>query len=54
MDPRIQTAVGAGLVTTPFWVDLLQAMSLVAGTIAAITGAILGVHGVWKMIRGRK
>lgn len=48
---KVQVAVGAALITTPFWVDILQYTSLIAGAIAAVAGAIIGLHGVYKIFR---
>ncbi len=46
-----QTLTGVVLVTTPFWADFLTTVNIVAGAIAAICGAILGVTGVWRLLR---
>jgi len=51
---KTQAAVGAGLVTTPLWVYLLQSAALIASTIAAVCGAILGLHAVWRLWRRRR
>lgn len=47
-------AAGTALVTTPFWVEILQDVNLIASTVAAITGAITGlviVYRLWKRSR---
>lgn len=51
--PKVQIAVGGGLMTTPGWVMLFQNISIVASTIAAVCGAILGIAGVYRMWRRR-
>jgi len=49
--PKVQVAVGGGLMTTPGWMMLFQGISIVASTIAAICGAIIGVYGVYRLLR---
>jgi hypothetical protein len=47
----IQTAAGAVLLTTPFWAQLLYTVNIVAATIASVCGAIVGLGGVWRILR---
>jgi hypothetical protein len=47
----IQTAAGAVLLTAPFWAQLLYTVNIVAATIASICGAIVGLNGVWRIVR---
>ncbi len=47
----IQTAAGALLLAAPFWVQLLTTVNIVAATIASICGAIVGLIGVWRIVR---
>ncbi len=49
-----QTAAGAVLLTTPFWADFLYTVNIVAATIAAICGAIVGLAGVWRIFASRR
>jgi hypothetical protein len=51
--PKVQVAVGGGLMTTPGWVILFQNISVIASAIAAVCGAILGISGVYRMWRQR-
>lgn len=51
---KLEAVVGAGLVTTPVWASFLQNVSLIASTIAAITGAIIGLHAVWRLWKRRR
>ncbi len=51
---KAEAMLGAGLVTTPFWVWLLQATSLVASTIVAVCGAIIAINAVWRMYKRRR
>lgn len=54
IQPKVQAAIGAGLMSTPLWVNVLQTASLIASTIAAICGAIVGIHAVIRICRGKK
>jgi len=47
----IQTATGFALAASPFWVNFLYTVNIVAATIAAICGAIVGLAGVWRITR---
>lgn len=50
-------AEGAGgtvLMTVPLWQIVLQDISLVASAVAAVCGAILGVHAVYRLWRRRR
>lgn len=56
MDPsiaqtKIEASVGAALITTPLWALILQDISFIASTIAAVCGAIIGLHAVWRLLR---
>lgn len=46
---KMEAGIGAALITTPFWVWLLQTTGLIASTIAAVCGAIVGIHAVWRL-----
>jgi hypothetical protein len=49
-----QTATGIVLLTTPFWVEVLYAVDVVAATIASVCGAIVGLVGVWRIFRQKR
>lgn len=53
MDDRVlaktEAALGGVLFVTPLWVTVVQDVSLIAGMVAAVTGAIIGVHAVWRL-----
>jgi hypothetical protein len=51
---KAEALIGAGLVTTPVWAIFLQDVSLIASTIAAVTGAIIGLHAVWRLVQRRR
>jgi hypothetical protein len=50
----VQTATGAVLLTTPFWAQLLYTVNIIAATIASICGAVVGLTGLWRIVRGHK
>ena len=50
-NPKTQIAVGSALSATPFWLTAFQNVSIVAGAIATVCGAVIGLHGVWALIR---
>lgn len=49
-----QAALGAVLTVTPLWVVILQDISMIAGGIASICGAIVGIHAVYRLMRLRQ
>lgn len=51
---KLQIIAGSALAGTPIWVIMLQDVSLIAGAVAAICGAIVGVHGVYRLWRNRR
>lgn len=50
---KLQAGLGAGLFATPWWAAMIHDISALAGMIAAICGAIIGVHAVYRIYRGR-
>ena len=48
---KIEAAVGGVLIATPLWARLIQDISMIASMVAAVCGAIIGVHAVWRLIR---
>lgn len=46
-----ETVVGVGLLFTPFWAQLLADVGLVASVVAQVAGAILGVYGVYRLLK---
>lgn len=55
MDDRVlakaEAALGGVLFITPLWVTVVQDVSMIAGMIAAVAGAIIGVHAVYRLWR---
>lgn len=47
----IETVVGTGLFLTPWWSQFLTDVSLLASTIAQVTGAVVGIYGVLSIIK---
>jgi hypothetical protein len=45
---------GIVLMTTPLWMHLLATINIVAAAIASVCGAIMGLIGVWRIIRRPK
>lgn len=46
--------LSAGLLSTPIWIMVLREVSLIASTVAAICGAIIGVITVYRLIKRRE
>jgi hypothetical protein len=42
-------AISVALMTAPAWVRLLIEVNLVASTVAAVCGALIGLHTIWKI-----
>jgi hypothetical protein len=51
---KLEAIGGGALMTTPVWAMLLHDISLWASTIAAVCGAILGIHAVYRLWRREK
>lgn len=49
MDPRIEIAGGSALMAAPWWAAALQDVSLVTSTVAAVCGAVVGIHAVYRI-----
>ena len=48
---KVEAAVGGILMATPLWAVLIQDISMIASAIAAVCGAIIGIHAVWRLVR---
>ncbi len=48
----VQAATGVVLLAAPFWAQFLYTVNIVAATIASVCGAIMGIVGVWRIVRG--
>jgi predicted phage tail protein len=49
-----QTATGVVLLTTPFWAEALYTVNIVAATVASLCGAVVGLIGVWRILRQKR
>jgi uncharacterized membrane protein YqjE len=52
-DAKLQAVAGLSLMTTPVWVIWLQYIDFAFSAVAAICGAIIGIHAVWRLYRRR-
>jgi len=54
-NPKVQVVAGAALTATPVWASAIQSY---AALVAAVCGAIIGLHGVYRIVlryvRGKK
>ena len=48
---KVEATVGGILIATPLWAVLIQDISMIASAIAAVCGAIIGIHAVWRLAR---
>ncbi len=48
---KLQIGLGGALVATPWWTELFTNIHLIFGAVAAVCGAIVGVHAVWRVLR---
>lgn len=54
MNPADQKAVVSfGLMTAPWWFDLVHAVNEVAATVSVVCGAIVGLAAVYHLFRGK-
>ena len=51
MDQSGQIGLSVGLMTTPIWAAIMTDINLVASTVAALCGAIIGLRAVFLIIR---
>lgn len=47
-----ETIAGCCLLLTPWWAGLLADVSLVAATVASVSGAVIGLYGAWNLVKG--
>jgi len=53
VSPVTLTAGGAALASSPWWVELIYHINLFAGAVTMITGAIIGIVGVYRLFKGK-
>jgi hypothetical protein len=49
--PALNSSLAAGLLTSHFWASALDVISTTATLIATVTGAIIGMVTVYRMVR---
>lgn len=49
-----EALIGGTLVTSTFWTPWLDHLITGAHVVAAVTGAVVGLHGVWRILRNRE
>ena len=50
----VDVTVGASLMSSVMWMDLLSSVTAVGAAVTAVCGAIIGIAGVVKIIRAKK
>lgn len=48
---KTEVILGASLFSWPWWIGALHSVSATASFIAAVCGAIIGIHGVYRIVR---
>jgi hypothetical protein len=46
---KAEAMIGGALMTTPAWAVILNDVNIVASAVAAICGAVIGIHAVWRL-----
>lgn len=53
---KAQAAIGAAITAaggTPLWLQVVEGVTSTAGMIAAVCGAVVGIHGVYRIVRNK-
>lgn len=53
-DPLDQAVLGVLISSAPWWAEIFHALSSVAAFVCVMTGAIIGLHGVYRIFRPRR
>lgn len=51
---KFEVVLGGGLVGTPWWATWMESISFGASMVAAVCGAIVGLHAVYRLIKRRQ
>lgn len=51
---KSEAFTGMAVATTPFWFVALHEVGILASAVAAVCGAIIGIHGVIRVYRQSK
>lgn len=58
LSPYNEACIGAGLISWCFWSKMLTDITTIGSAVAAITGAVVGIHAVYRIYKewrnGRK
>lgn len=54
MTDKVTLAVAGTVGTSPWWADWLDVVHQFGSTVAVVTGAVIGVITLYRMIWGRK
>lgn len=49
MIAKAEAAVSAVLMATPWWVSIIAEVNTIASAVAAICGAVVGIHAVYRI-----
>lgn len=47
---KAQVVIGTALAATPWWASVAETVNYTFSTIAVICGALIGIHGVIKIV----
>lgn len=48
---KFEVVLGSGLIATPWWATWVESVSVGASMVAAICGAIVGLHAVYRIVK---
>ena len=48
---KVEAVTGVALAIAPLWVTYLNDVSVVLGFVASLCGAVIGMHGVYRLVR---
>lgn len=51
MPAHLEAVTGSIMVLAPVWINWMHVATDVGAAVTAVSGAILGIHSVWRMIR---
>lgn len=51
LSAKAEASIGGVLVAAPWWSHYLVEINVIAGTIATICGAVVGLHAVWRIYK---
>ena len=54
MTNAVNGGVATALLATPWWVDVLHAVSNTLSFVSVACGAVIGIHTVYRIIKGKR